>query len=281
MSTETIDIARPSPRAEARAFRDSIYYRPMLGVLSVLLLFSVWQASVAYLNIPHYVLPEPLKVFYALIDGLSGSPFDRGSYWYHLIDTVKTTLLGFTIGSAIGITLAALMAQSSFFQGIFFPYVVILQSLPKIAIAPLYIIWFGYQIESKIAMAATLTLFPVLVNSLQGLSTTPQDRLEVMAALKASAWQTFWYIKLPSALPLIFAGLSLGIVYAQLGTIVSEFVGAQRGMGVIITQLQSLSDTAGVFSVLIVLAVTGFVLITAMRTIHQKVIFWEKTIKKF
>jgi NitT/TauT family transport system permease protein len=271
--------SNPVPQRQRR-ISDSPYLKPALGALSVVVCLAVWQAAVGWFGVPHYVLPEPLGVWNALIDGLSGSVTNRGSFWYHLLDTFQTTVFGFLIGSAIGIALAALMAESVYFHGIVFPYVVILQSLPKIAIAPLFIIWFGYQIESKIAMAATLTLFPVLLNSLQGLTTTDPDRLEVMAALKATRWQTFRHVKLPSALPLIFAGLNLGIVYAQLGAIVAEFVGAQRGMGVVMVQLQSVSDTAGVFAVLVVLAATGYILITVMRAIHRHVIFWERTSSK-
>jgi NitT/TauT family transport system permease protein len=268
-----LENSRPLPR---HPINESRYYKPVLGVMSIMVLIIVWQLAVSYFGVPYYVLPQPTDVLGALIDGISGSPWDRGSFWYHWIDTLRTTIFGYLIGCGIGVALAALMAQSRFFQGIFFPYVVILQSLPKIAIAPLFIIWFGYQIESKIAMAATLTLFPVLLNSMQGFSNTDRERLEVMKALKANEWQTFWYVKLPSALPLIFAGLNLGIVYAQLGAIVSEFVGAQRGMGVLITQLQTIADTAGVFAVLVMLAVTGYLLITLTRAIHRHVVFWDR-----
>src|SRR5215469_16563457 len=130
------------------------------------------------------------------------------------------------------------MAEFRWVERFLFPYIVGFQSIPKVAIAPLYVIWFGYQIETKIAMAATLALFPVLLNALEGFVTVERERLELMTSLRASRWQTFRMIKIPSALPFVFAGLNLGIVYAFLGAIVSEFIGAQRGMGVIITQLQ-------------------------------------------
>jgi NitT/TauT family transport system permease protein len=259
----------PAPRHESRL---RILLPSLCSLAGGLVL---WELATRWLDIPDYVLPAPTAVLGAVIDGLSGSPFDRGSFWYHLIDTVKTTLLGFVIGSAIGVMLAALMAESKLFERAVLPYVVILQSLPKIAIAPLFIIWFGYDIQSKVAIASTLTFFPVLLNSLQGFSTTDLERLDVMKALHATRWQTFWRIKFPSALPFVFAGLNLAIVYAQLGAIVSEFVGAQRGMGVLLVQLTAISDTTGVFAVLVVLATTGFILITAMRALHRKVIFWE------
>ena len=245
-------------------------------IVSVVAGLLVWQMLVSVFHLASYVLPSPAAVWIALVAGLSGDPFARGSYWYQLWYTLESTVLGFVIGSACGFVLAAVMAESRVAERFIMPYVAGLQSLPKVAIAPLFVIWFGFQLWSQVAMAATLTLFPVLINALQGLTTTQNERLELLSTLRASRWQKFRYAKLPGALPLIFTGLNLGIVYALLGTIVSEFLGAQRGMGVIMTQLQSVSDTAGVFAGLVVLAVTGYVLIAAVRFVQQKVVFWER-----
>jgi NitT/TauT family transport system permease protein len=235
---------------------------------------AAWQSAVSFSDIPSYVLPAPKSVFLALVDGVSQSPLVRSSFWFHLFDTLKATLSGFAIGASLGLLLAAFMAEFRFIENAALPYVVGLQSLPKVAIAPLLVIWLGYGMESKIAMAAVLTLFPVLINAMQGFRSSARERLEMMAALKASRWQSFRYIKLPGALPMIFAGLHIGIVYAMLGTIVSEFTGAQRGMGVIITQLQTVSDTAGVFAALALLGFTGYVLISTMRLLQRRIVFW-------
>lgn len=265
-------VATAAGRPRGRRLRR---WRALLPVaVSILAGVAVWQAIVMSFQIPSYVLPRPSDVWSALVAGLSESPVNRGSFWYHLGSTLYATLLGFAAGSALGLALAALMAEFRLVERLLLPYVVGFQSLPKVAIAPLYIIWFGYQIESKVAMAATLTLFPVLINALQGLVMTEKERLELLASLKATRWQTFRYIKFPSALPLIFAGLNLAVVYALLGSIVAEFIGSQRGMGVIITQLQTVSDTAGVFAVLVVLAVVGYALITIMRLLQRRLVFW-------
>jgi NitT/TauT family transport system permease protein len=244
-------------------------------VASVALVFLVWEALVAWYEIPAYVLPSPKAVMAALLDGLAQNPTSRASFWYHLADTMTATLVGFGIGAVLGIVMAAAMAEFRIVERLLFPYVAAVQSLPKVAIAPLYVIWFGYQIQSKIAMAVTLALFPVLLNALQGFLSVERDRLELMSSLDASRWQVFWLVKLPTSLPLIFAGLNLGIVYALLGALVAEFIGAQRGMGVMVLQLQSVNDTAGVFAVLIVLAVVGYVLIATVRAIQRHVVFWS------
>ena len=235
----------------------------------------LWEVLVRSFQIPAYVLPDPIDVLRALAAGLWDNPLRRTSFWYHLGDTLLATVSGFLIGAVLGVVLAALMAEFRTVERAIFPYIAALQSLPKVAIAPLYIIWFGYQIESKIAMAATLALFPILLNSLQGFLTVDRDRLEMVGSLDASRWQTFRYIKLPASLPIIFAGLNLGIVYGLLGTLVAEFIGGQRGMGVLVLQLQSVNDTAGVFAVLVVLAVVGYILLNIMRAIQRNVVFWS------
>jgi NitT/TauT family transport system permease protein len=244
-------------------------------IASLAIGFVLWEIAVVFFQMPSYVLPSPRAVLVALADGLAQSPASRAGFWYHLQDTLEATLAGFVIGSLLGLILAAAMAEFRPIERLLFPYIAAIQSLPKVAIAPLYVIWFGYQIESKIAMAVTLALFPVLLNALQGFLSVDRDRLELMASLDASRWQVFWMVKLPASLPLIFAGLNLGIVYALLGALVAEFIGAQRGMGVMVMQLQSVNDTAGVFAVLVVLAVVGYVLIATMRLIQHRVVFWS------
>jgi len=242
---------------------------------SVVLVIVLWEALVNLYHLPSYVLPAPKAVLAALIDGLAQSPTSRAGFWYHLGDTLTATLAGFAIGGVLGLVLAAAMAEFRVVERILFPYVAAIQSLPKVAIAPLYIIWFGYQIESKIAMSVTLALFPVLLNTLQGFLSVDRDRIDLMSSLNASRLQTFWLIKLPTSLPMIFAGLNLGIVYALLGTLVAEFIGAQRGMGVMVLQLQSVNDTAGVFAILVLLAIVGYLLIAGVRMVQSRVVFWS------
>lgn len=242
---------------------------------SVALVLVLWEVLVNFYHLPSYVLPAPKAVVAALMDGLAQSPTNRAGFWYHLGDTLAATLAGFGIGGVLGLILAAVMAEFRVAERILFPYVAAIQSLPKVAIAPLYIIWFGYQIESKIAMSVTLALFPVLLNTLQGFLSVDRDRLDLMSSLNASRLQKFWLIKLPTSLPMIFAGLNLGIVYALLGALVAEFIGAQRGMGVMVLQLQSVNDTAGVFAILVLLAIVGYLLIASVRMVQSRVVFWS------
>jgi NitT/TauT family transport system permease protein len=278
-STRATTQARTTDQAEVR--RAGVLNGLRRGRNQILLILSgvvggilLWQAAVSFLGLPSYVLPAPLSVFNSLVDGLSRDVTSRASLWYHLWDTLQSTLLGFAIGSAIGLVLAALMSEFPAVRTLALPYVVGLQSMPKVAIAPLMIIWFGYGLSSKVAMATMLTLFPMLVNSLEGFLSTDPDRIQLLKSLKATRWQVFRYVKFPSALPMIFTGMDLAIVYALLGTIVSEFVGAQKGMGVIITQMQTVSDTASVFAALVLLSVVGYLLHEIVRIIQRRVVFW-------
>ena len=245
--------------------------------ISVVLVLVSWEVLLHAFQVPGYVLPRPGAVWAALVDGLTVDPFSRASFCFHLADTLSSTMAGFVLGAAIALVVASLMEEWEPFERIAMPYVVGLQSMPKVAIAPLFIIWFGYGSGSKVAMAVVLALFPVLVNSLQGFRTTPTDRLELMKAIRATRWQTFRRVKLPGAMPLIMTGLNLGIVYALLGTIVAEFIGGSSGIGVVMTQLQSAMDTAGVFAILVLLAATGYLLMAGMRLIQKRLTFWAES----
>jgi NitT/TauT family transport system permease protein len=244
-------------------------------LISLTLLMTAWEVAVTNFDIPTYVLPAPALVWKALWAGLIVDPTSRASFLYHLADTLHATVFGFVIGGSLGITLAAAMSESRTVQKLIFPYIVGFQCLPKVAIAPLFIIWFGYQIESKVAISATLVIFPVVLNSLEGFLSVERERLELMTSLDANRWQTFRLIKFPGALPFIFAGLNVGIVQAFLGSIFAEFMGAQRGVGVIIAQLSTVSDTAGVFALLLLLASSGYLLIEIVRACQRKFAFWS------
>ncbi|WP_325545821.1 ABC transporter permease [Ramlibacter sp.] len=249
----------------------------MIAAASILAGLAAWFIVVNVFKIPSYILPDPRAVGKALVSGFISSPSNRSSYWFQFAPTMWATLLGFLIGATVGVLVAAAMAEFKAVEYWLFPYVVGFQSMPKVAVAPLFIIWFGYQIESKIAIAATIAVFPVLVNAMQGFSSVERERLELMTSLRAGRLQTFWRVKLPSALPFIFAGLNIAVVYALLGTLVAEFLGGQKGAGVMISQLQAVSDTAGVFAILAVLAAVGCVLVESMRALQRRLVFWGGT----
>jgi NitT/TauT family transport system permease protein len=152
--------------------------------------------------------------------------------------------------------------------------VLALQTVPKVAIAPLLIIWFGFGLQSKVLTAALIAFFPVLVNVIAGLRSVDPRRLMLMRALQASPWQTFRKVRLPSMLPYLFAGLEIAMVFSIIGVIVGEFIGSSVGLGVMIIQRQGTIDVAGVFSVLIYLSLLGLVLNAVIVGAKRRLVFW-------
>jgi NitT/TauT family transport system permease protein len=245
-----------------------------IGVAGFLALLLIWKLLVAVLQVPAYILPAPEGVFVALWSGIAVSPASALGYYLPLWSTLSNALLGFLIGASLGLVIGSLMAEFRPVETALMPYAFALQSLPKVAIAPLIVIWCGFGDGSKVAMAALLAFFPMLVNSFAGMRSADIERIELMKALSATRLETYRLVKLPSAAPYIFAGLDMGIVYALLGTIVAEFLGAQAGMGVVITKAQAVTDVAGVFAVLTILGVTGIALHLIVRWTQRSLIHW-------
>jgi NitT/TauT family transport system permease protein len=273
-TSEALDlIASSAANAQARRRRDRLR-NVGIGIAGFLALILIWKLLVIALNVPPYILPAPERVFTALWSGIAVSPTSPLGFYLPLWSTLANALLGFAIGAGLGLIFGSLMAEFRPVETALMSYAFALQSLPKVAIAPLIVIWCGFGDGSKVAMAALLAFFPMMVNTFAGMRSAEVERLELMQALSASRLETYRLVKLPSAAPYIFAGLDMGIVYALLGTIVAEFLGAQEGMGVVITKAQAVTDVAGVFAVLVILGATGIVLHLAVRAAQRWVIHW-------
>ncbi len=272
--TNALDLIASSAAA-AQSRRRNVRIRNIgIGVAGFLTLLLVWKLSVIIMKVPPYILPAPEQVLVALWSGIAVSPASPLGWYLPLWSTMSNALLGFVIGASFGLLFGSLMAEFRAVETALMPYAFALQSLPKVAIAPLIVIWCGFGDGSKVAMAALLAFFPMLVNCFAGMRAAEVERLELMKSLSASRLETYYIVKLPSAAPYIFAGLDMGIVYALLGTIVAEFLGAQSGMGVAITKAQAVTDVAGVFAALVVLGVTGILLHLIVRWVERSVVHW-------
>lgn len=240
--------------------------------LMFVVIFGGWEWYVNTYQVSELILPAPSKILASLYDGLAS-----GLYVKALLVTLQAIVLGFLFSAAMAFVLGTLISQIRLLEAMIYPYVVALQTLPKIAIAPLILVWVGLGIESKIIIAALVSFFPMLVNTIAGLKATSSDKLELMLALSASPTKTFFLVKLPEALPYIFAGLQIGIVLAVLGAIVGEFVGSKAGLGYLIIQMNYTMDVSGMFAVLVILGVMGVVLNTIITLLRQRIIFWQRT----
>jgi NitT/TauT family transport system permease protein len=242
-----------------------------LAILLFVVVVGGWECAVRFFDIPKIVLPAPSAVAVAMWRGM------EGDLLLHFGVTFYETMAGFVLGSAFGLVLGALIGQFPLLERTLYPYVVAFQTLPKVAIAPIIVIWFGYGVSSKIVITATIAFFPLLANTIVGLRAAPIEQIELMVAFTASRWQIFWMARLPQALPYIFVGLDVAIVLSVIGAIVGEFVGAQAGLGYLILQRNFNMDMAGVFAILIILSVMGIGLHMIVNAIQRRVVFWMES----
>ena len=201
---------------------------------------------------------------------------ERGLLFENLMVTLFETLAGFAIGSSAAVVFAFLITRSQLIERALMPYLVGFQALPKVALAPLIVVWIGIGIESKITIAAIIAFFPVLINAIVGFSTVETEKIELMRSLVASRWQEFRIVIFPNSLPFIFAGLNVAIVFSITGALVGEFIGADRGLGNLLMQLNFNMDISGMFGILVVLAFVGITLHGMVRFFHRRLVFWAE-----
>ena len=247
----------------------------VLTVVLFVLSIGAWEGIVRGFAIPSFILPPPSEVGVALYRG-----FASGVYLQHLGYTMLETLLGFVVGSLLGFFLGTAVAMNRYVEFFLYPYIVMFQSLPKVALAPLIVVWFGLGLTSKVINAALVAFFPLLVNTMVGLKSADEDRVSLMRSLAASDQQIFWMLRLPNALPFVMAGLDVAMIFALIGAIVAEFVGAQRGLGMLIQSMNFNMDVSGQFSLLLVLSVVGLILNRCIGLIRRRVMFWDPSEKQ-
>lgn len=234
----------------------------------VLLALVLWQAAVVVFELPKYLLPAPTDVIVDM--------FGNGIViWNHSLVTLSEVLIGYAMAVVVGLGIAVLLSQSRLAEQALYPLIVATQAMPKSALAPLFLIWFGFGIEPKVAVVFLISFFPIVVATAVGLTSVEEEKMHLAALSGLSRRQTFLKISLPQALPSIFGGLRIGVTLAVVGAIVGEFVGATEGLGYLLIVGANSLNTARVFSVLIALTVMGIVLFTAMTALEDIAIPWH------
>ncbi|MCA1452988.1 ABC transporter permease [Bradyrhizobium sp. BRP22] len=267
---QSATIAAPTRSRKNRPIRPFVS-DTAISVLGFLALVSIWEGAVSAFQVPDFVLPAPSAIVTSLFQGLASGVFVR-----NFLVTGFQTVAGFLVAALVGTALGALVAQFAIVERVVYPWLVALQTLPKIAIAPLIIIWAGYGIGSKVIIVALVAIFPVLVNTIMGLKSCDRGKLDLMRSLGAGRWETFRVVQLPNALPFIFAGLNVAIVMAILGSIVGEFVGSKSGLGNLILEANFQFDVARIFAVLVLLGLFGVLLSQIMGFVQRRLLFWNK-----
>jgi NitT/TauT family transport system permease protein len=235
------------------------------------MLLAAWEILPPAFGVSKLLIPQPSSIAASL-----QTIMERGLLLENLLVTLFETLAGFVIGSSAAVFFAFLITRSQLVERALMPYLVGFQALPKVALAPLIVVWIGIGIESKITIAAIIAFFPVLINSIVGFSTVETEKIELMRSLVASRWQEFRIVIFPNSLPFIFAGLNVAIVFSITGALVGEFIGADRGLGNMLMQLNFNMDISGMFGILVVLAVMGITLHGMIRFFHRRLVFWAE-----
>ena len=241
----------------------------LIAVATFVVVVGLWEFGVRTSGVSLLLLPPPSIIAVNLYTGLV-----HGTLLRHFGVTFYEIIAGFGLGAVTGLLLGAAISQVRLLEKIFYPYVVAFQTVPKVAIAPLFIIWLGFGTFSKVVITATIAFFPVLANTIVGLRATPADQVELLVSMTARPMQVFWKVRVPQALPYIFVGLDVAIVLSVIGAIVGEFVGAQAGLGYMILQRNLSMDMPGVFAILVILSLIGVGLHGVMRLIRRRVVFW-------
>lgn len=237
------------------------------SLLLAAVLLLVWELACRVLEVPPLVLPPPSAIAASLWQGLAG-----GAFWPHLRATALELLLGLASGSALGFLAGIALGEHAAARRLLMPYVVASQVVPKLALAPLFVLWFGFGLTSTVVITALICFFPLMENTLTALQQVAPERLELFRMLGASRAQTLWRLKLPSGLPAILAGLRVAVVLALVGAVVGEFISASQGLGALVIASQGTMDTARMFAVLVLIAALGLVAYQATLWLERRLL---------
>ncbi|HOV37274.1 MAG TPA: ABC transporter permease [Spirochaetales bacterium] len=240
-------------------------------VLYFILFLALWEAAVALLGIKEFILPSPLKTLsHIFVPQLAA----KYKWPLHIQATLLEILASFFITALAGNLLALLITWSGFLKKIVTPIIVFFNSLPKIALAPLFLLWFGYGLLPNTLIAVLVAFFPIVINTSTGLETVEEDLLDLVRYLGASKWQMFVKIRIPNALPYIFSGFKIAATMCVVGSIVGEFIASDKGLGYLLKDAQAFIDTPTMFACLILISILGILLFGAISLLESKVLFW-------
>jgi len=240
-----------------------------LPTLAFVATIVLWQAAVELFDIKPYILPAPSAMFERLFANV-------GILWDATLVTGTEVILGFLLAAVISIPLAYAIASVRLVEIAFYPLIVVLQTIPKIAVAPLFIVWFGFDMLPKVLLTFLLCFFPILVDTMTGFKSLDPRLLYITKSMGANGLQTFRYVRVPAAIPFIFSGLKVAVVMAVTGAIVAEFIGSNGGLGYVLLRASSLLDTALIFAVLVALSILGLVFSTAVELLEKLVAPWQR-----
>lgn len=255
-------------RAKSKMAAAMVRFAPAYPVISVIAILVVWEVVCDLMAVPRYILPAPSAIAIEMWK-------QRWVLLTHSVPTLEIILLGFGLAIAVGLSLALLIVWSLPLKLTLYPLLVSSQTVPKVAIAPLFVLWLGYGIFPKVLVTFLICFFPITIDTVVGLRSVPPETILLARSTGASAWRTFIMIKLPYALPNIFGGLKVAITLAVVGSIVAEFVGADKGLGYLLMVASGNLETTLLFADLFVLIFLGMVLYVVIEVLESALIPWH------
>lgn len=243
-------------------------------LLSLLLLLAIligWEL-IARFNIVHeLILPGPMFVIASIFE-LLAAPF----FYTHLGITLYESLAGFAIGSILSIVLALIVVSVPILYKVLNPFIIVIQAVPKVALAPIFVTWFGFGITAKVVMAVAICFFPTFINTVVGLKSVDEESKLLFQSMVASKKDLFLKLSIPTALPYIFAGLKASLTFSLIGAIVGEFMGADKGIGMLINTFNFQLEMDKVYALIIILSLIALLLYFIIEWLDKKIVFWTE-----
>lgn len=244
--------------------------RYTIGSIAVLGLFLLaWELLPPALGVPKYIIPTASQTWAEMLRLL-----ERQNLVGHFLSTVSMTALGFVVGSLFGAIAGYLLGMSTFWERVLSPYLLALQIAPKVAFAPLFIMWFGYTFWPKLLVTVLIVFFPILVNVLQAMRTVDRDQINLARAYSLTRAQIFWKVEFPASMPSLMAGLRISATLAVIGVTVGELVGGNRGLGYLITFGEGQANAAMVFNAIILLTLIGIALYGLVAAVERRILHY-------
>ncbi|MGA7971545.1 MAG: ABC transporter permease [Pseudolabrys sp.] len=243
-----------------------------LAILAHVAVIAIWYLFIVYRHVPSFIMPTPA----ATIATLGGANY---GWINNTLITASEIFGGYFLAVFVGVTFAIVFSWSSMAEEAVMPLLVSLNMIPKVALGPLFIVWFSYGIVPNMIIAFSISFFPILLNTARGLHEVEPELLELVRSLRSSKWQTFVKIQLPSALPYIFSGMKVGAILAVAGAIVGEFLGSSRGLGYLMLQVQVTLDTAAMFMAVILITLLGVILYGMVLGLEKLIIVRDARVK--
>lgn len=240
-----------------------------LGVIGLAL--ALWWGVIVAFDIGKSVLPAPMTVLGSLFN-----QFTSERFWLHVGVTSQEIVLGFSLGCGIAFVLGVLVAQNRIVERTLYPIVIAFESVPKIALAPLFVVWFGFGLTSKVVTTAVICFFPMFINVTRGMLASSVQEVEMMKSAGAGRLSLLWRLRLPNAMPMIFSALSICVILAIVGAVVAEYVGASAGLGYQLLVFSRQIRTADVFANIIVLSLMGLLGSYVIKRLQRRFVFWSE-----